>query len=370
MNLQEEIDKKSKEINADSYSMSVGEIISLYKEGELNIHPEFQRFFRWKAIQKTKLIESLLLNIPIPPIFVSQNSDGVWDVVDGLQRLSTILQFVGVYKDESGKVLPPLVLQGTKLLPSLEGMKFNDPNNPDHSFTPAEQRYLKRAKFSMNILLKESDPSSKYELFQRLNTGGTSLSEQEVRNCLMVMNDKQKFEYIKNMSEYIPFQETLRIGENYIQERYDMELAVRFICLRHDVISEIRNKADFGNYLNDKILSLFDDVTINWETEVDVFKRTFDVINEKLSDNAFLRYDVEKEKYKGGFNIGAFEIIAICLGKRNGVLPEDIDLSSRVIALWKHLAQKEINWKSNNAFGRLTKTLELGEKLYENKKFI
>ncbi|MBW4517427.1 MAG: DUF262 domain-containing protein [Timaviella obliquedivisa GSE-PSE-MK23-08B] len=69
--LQQEIDSKRQEIRSDGYSMSIGEWISLYEDGEIDIHPEFQRFFRWTNYQKTSLIESLLLGIPIPPIFVS-----------------------------------------------------------------------------------------------------------------------------------------------------------------------------------------------------------------------------------------------------------------------------------------------------------
>jgi len=100
MALQEEINEKKKEISTDGYPMSIGELMSLYKEGELDIHPEFQRFFRWSIQQKSKLIESILLGIPIPSIFVSQRQDGIWDVVDGLQRLSTIFEFIGLLRDE------------------------------------------------------------------------------------------------------------------------------------------------------------------------------------------------------------------------------------------------------------------------------
>jgi len=74
-----------KEIRTDGYAMSIGEWISLYENKEIDIHPEFQRFFRWSINQKSNLIESILLGIPIPTIFVSQRKDGVWDVVDGLQ---------------------------------------------------------------------------------------------------------------------------------------------------------------------------------------------------------------------------------------------------------------------------------------------
>ena len=105
MSLQNEIDLKSKEIHTENLSMSIGEVISMYNDGDLDIHPEFQRFYRWTLNQKSKLIESILLNIPIPSIFVAQRKDGVWDVVDGLQRLSTIFEFIGVLKDEYHKKL-------------------------------------------------------------------------------------------------------------------------------------------------------------------------------------------------------------------------------------------------------------------------
>lgn len=104
MSLQDEISARASQIYRESYQMSIGELINLYKDEELDIHPEFQRVFRWTEYQKTKLIESIMLNIPIPPIFVSQNEDGVWDVIDGVQRLSTIFEFIGIFKDEDGKL--------------------------------------------------------------------------------------------------------------------------------------------------------------------------------------------------------------------------------------------------------------------------
>jgi hypothetical protein len=95
--------------------------MSIYEKHEVDIHPEFQRFFRWSLRQKSRLIESLLLGIPIPQIFVAQRPDGVWDVVDGLQRLSTIFQLAGILLGEHGETLEPLPLEGTTYLPSLQG---------------------------------------------------------------------------------------------------------------------------------------------------------------------------------------------------------------------------------------------------------
>ena len=103
MSLQKEIDRKKQNIQTGRYSLDIGAIISMYREGEIDLHPEFQRFFRWNRLQKSRFIESLLLGIPIPSIFVYQRDNGVWDVIDGVQRLSTIFEFVGILRDEKGK---------------------------------------------------------------------------------------------------------------------------------------------------------------------------------------------------------------------------------------------------------------------------
>src|ERR1039457_2271913 len=124
--LESDIEAKAQEIHADAYPMSIGELLSLYRDGELDIHPEFQRFFRWSDLQKSTFIESILLCIPIPSIFVAQRNDGVWDVVDGVQRLSTIFEFTGILKNEKGQTLPELRLVATDYLPHLKAMKWED----------------------------------------------------------------------------------------------------------------------------------------------------------------------------------------------------------------------------------------------------
>lgn len=365
MALIDEINARSKEIFADNYAISIGEILSMYNDGDIEIHPEFQRFFRWTSSQKTKLIESFLLNIPVPPIFVSQREDGIWDVVDGLQRLSTIFQFIGVYRNEKGELDPPLVLEETKLLPGLKGKVYRNDEDKENSFSEVERRYLKRAKLDLIILRKESDSSSKYELFQRLNTGGTSLSDQEVRNCLMVMYNRDLFERIQEMSQYSNFVETLRINEKSFSERYDLELVTRFICLRTENIDNLKKVQDFGSYLDDRIIELFNNGKINWDEEERIFKSTFDIINEALGDEAFCKYDIESGKFKGRFYTSAFEIIAIGLGRHHNHVPTKEDLKDKIINLWKTIEEENISWKGYNASGRLDKTISLGNRLYE-----
>ena len=121
MRLADEIKAARKEIVADGYEMSIGELINLYRDEELTIDPAFQRLFRWDDTRKTRFIESLLLGIPIPPIFVFQTENGVWELIDGLQRLSTIFQFINVLKGDRAEELGTLVLSGTNFLPALAG---------------------------------------------------------------------------------------------------------------------------------------------------------------------------------------------------------------------------------------------------------
>ena len=198
--LSEKIKELKKEIVSDSYSMSIGELISLYTDEELDIHPRFQRLFRWTPYQKTRFIESILLNIPIPPIFVSQNEEGIWDVIDGVQRLSTIFQFVGKLKDQEGQLVELLKLEGTKALPELQGLSWESDSSPDFEIPKDVKLDFKRARIVVNIVKKESDTSAKYELFQRLNTGGSNLSEQEVRNCLILMSNPVFYDFLERLS--------------------------------------------------------------------------------------------------------------------------------------------------------------------------
>lgn len=93
--LEQQIQSNRNSLKADRLDMSFGEIINIYNDGLLIVDPEYQRTFRWSTYQQTKFIESVLLGIPIPPIFVAEDSNGIWEIVDGLQRISTILSFLG-----------------------------------------------------------------------------------------------------------------------------------------------------------------------------------------------------------------------------------------------------------------------------------
>lgn len=256
MKLIDQINKKRKEIKTDGYPVSIGEWISMYEKNELDIHPEFQRFYRWSPAQKTSLIESILLGIPLPPIFVSQRPDGVWDVVDGLQRLSTLFQFIGILKDEEGLDVEPLVLQKTKYLPALENIQWKDESEPKNSLSSDLQLVIKRSKISASIVLKESDETAKYDLFQRLNTGGSELSPQEVRNCLLVMANKPLFDWLKSLPSNENFIFTTALSDRPLEEAYDVELALRFVILALIPEQEMKSVGDVGTFLTDRMTEI------------------------------------------------------------------------------------------------------------------
>jgi len=308
--LRAQIEARSKEIATDAYAMSVGEIFSIYQDNEIDIHPEFQRFFRWSNLQRSKFVESILLGIPLPSIFVAQRDDGAWDLIDGLQRVSTLLQLAGELKDENGSPVAPLALLKTNYLPALEGMTWEGPN----ALPSSAKLRIRRARIDLKIVLNTSDPSAKYELFQRLNTGGSIATDQEVRNCLLIMINKPVFEFVNELSQFPAFRETVPLSERQLIERYDLELICRFIILRRIDEAKIRDIRDLGEFLTTSLRDLAQQNTINFETERAAFQNTFTVLNDALGDDAFKKFDVQKARVQGAFLISLFETLALGIG--------------------------------------------------------
>ncbi|MFN0312442.1 DUF262 domain-containing protein [Kurthia sp. ISK08] len=315
MTLQNEIDQKVKEIHTDGYPMSLGELINMYRDGELYLQPDFQRFFRWNDTQKTRFIESILLGIPIPSIFVARGESGIWDVIDGLQRLSTILEFVGILKGKDGETLSPLALQGTKFLPSLKGKKWEDKYDLENSFTPEQRIDFKRSKLDVKIIKKGSDEEAKFELFQRLNTGGSSLTNQEIRNCLMIMSNKDFYEWLFSLSQNSDFQDTLPLTDKQLIEREDIEIALRFFVYRHLDVSILSGSEDMGEFLTNSMLDILKSDDFDLENEAMIFKKTFSLLNNILGENSFKKFDATKNKFLGAFLVSSFEMISIGISK-------------------------------------------------------
>ncbi|MCP1319414.1 DUF262 domain-containing protein [Halomonas sp. 707B3] len=364
MSLENEVSEKRKEIRTDGYAMSLSEWVSLYESKEIDIHPEFQRFFRWSDVQKTNLIESILLGIPIPPVFVSQRKDGIWDVVDGLQRLSTIYQFMGVLKDENSNNIRPLTLSGTKYLPSLEGKFWNNPEDPDNSFSQELRLIIKRSKINVSIILKESDETAKYDLFQRLNTGGSDLSPQEVRNCILVMLNKEFYTWLQSLASYSAFQECVALSDRPIQESYDLELALRFIIFSCIDASELDQLGDVGIFITERMRSIAIDPDFDQADWESLFKRTFDLLQNSLAEESFKRYSIEKQKFTGGFLLSQYEVIAYGIGYNIKAGNPVHDVKAKAESIWSDNRYTDWSGSGITATRRLPRILPFGREVF------
>lgn len=364
MSLIEEVNEKRKEIRTDGYAMSISEWASLYENKEIDIHPEFQRFYRWSDAQKTNLIESILLGIPIPPVFVSQRKDGIWDVVDGLQRLSTIYHFMGTLKDENSNNIDSLMLTGTKYLPSLEGKKWNNPDDIDNSFSQELRLIIKRSKINVSIILKESDETAKYDLFQRLNTGGSDLSPQEVRNCILVMINKNFYTWLQSLASYEPFQECISLSDRPLSESYDLELALRFLIFTLIDEQELLRIGDVGVFITEKMRIIAADTNFNKVTWEALFKKTFDFLSKELSDESFKRFSISKNKFTGGFLLSQFEVVAYGIGFNINKNVHIKNVSEKAASIWSNNQYTDWSGSGITATRRLPKILPFGREVF------
>jgi hypothetical protein len=364
MCLEIHVENKAREIHTEKYSMSIGEIISMYQDKELDIHPDFQRFFRWLPLQKTKLIESILLGIPIPTIFVSQNAEGVWDVIDGVQRLSTILEFTGFLKKTDGSPVPASTLVKTEYLPALEGKKWD-------IFPQSLKLDFKRKRLDFQIISRTSDSDTKYDLFQRLNTLGSRLSDQELRNCLLIMLNKDWYEWLKTTSEIESFKKCIGFSDKQTKEKFDMEIALRLLLFYDADIPDVKGMADVNDFLTEKMKKVAIDIGYDQEKEKNVFKKTFDYIDERLGEDSFRKYDTIDERFKGTrFLISAFEAVALGIAynmKNNTIKSTTADEFVEIIkAMWNDQVFSVNIGSGSNAKTRLPFMMEYGRKLFSD----
>lgn len=314
--LRDEIDRAQRSVKTDAYQMSVGEVVTMYKDSELVINPDFQRLFRWEIGQKSKFIESILLGIPLPPIFVFERENSVWELIDGLQRVSTILEFMGLLKDsETGAVKPPSVLTGTTYLPSLNNTVWERSHqiadiaeNDQIELDKSLQLAIRRARIGVEILKRPSDSNTKYDLFQRLNAGGTPANAQELRNCIIIMIDNQYFQHLKNLSNSTSFREVLAATEDQIERQRHMEYASRFVV--HTSI-DYEGKLDVEEFIDNSMIKLAGEgVSSAGEAK---FRDTFDLLQSAFGKDALRR--IEDGRHQGRVSLAAFECIAVGIGR-------------------------------------------------------
>ncbi|WP_424136320.1 DUF262 domain-containing protein [Roseomonas chloroacetimidivorans] len=314
--LKQEVESAQRAVRTDAYQMSIGEVVSMYREGDLVINPNFQRLFSWNDSQKSKLIESLLLGIPIPSIFVFETEDARWELIDGLQRISTVLEFMGILKDtKAGTEYPPSVLEATKYLPSLHNVVWEKsdrvtdvPLEEQVELDKSYQLTIRRARIGVEILKRPSDNNTKYDLFQRLNAGGTQANAQELRNCIVIMVNEAYFNFMQNLAEIDDFRTVVAATEDQIERQRHMEYAARFLV--HNYV-EYDGRLDVEEYIDNGILKL---AVANEQVEARYrFSETFKLLRGVFGGNALRR--ITAGTHSGRVTLVAFESIAVGIGK-------------------------------------------------------
>ncbi|WP_406819237.1 DUF262 domain-containing protein [Pseudomonas sp. KnCO4] len=368
MSLMDEIKSARKKVVTDGYEMSVGEIINLYRDGELVIDPVFQRLFRWDDERKTRFIESVILGIPIPPIFVYQDQNGVWELIDGLQRLSTILQFTGDLKGAKADELGPLVLNGTRFLPSLNGMRWKESaEGAEDGFSQSQQIEIKRARLRVEILKSDSDESAKFELFQRLNTGGVSLTEQEVRNSMAISIDKEFYDWLIRCSQRESFVTCTDLTDYAIESQLGVELALRFFAFRS---IPYESGMDVHEYLDDALIRLASNREFDRVGEEQVFSQTFDFLESALGASSFKRWN--GRAFTGKFLMSVFELLSTSVSHHVNTMgqmgDQERDQLIRETAqeIWSNPIFLQYSGAGIRGTTRLTKLLPLAPNLIEN----
>lgn len=214
----------------DQARYPLNSLSTIFKDYDLN--PEYQRKKVWDISRKSKLIESLIINIPIPPIFLYEVALNEFEVMDGLQRISTIIGFLN----------NEFELVDLEIWSELNGKKFDD-------LLPDFQNSIKRRYLSASIILKETNADKnkqdklKQLVFERLNTGGIKLSPQEIRNATSVGNlnnmvnllgdNNFEFKVMINYPRGIP-------NEDSVDRMFDRELVLRFFAYKDALANNVR----------------------------------------------------------------------------------------------------------------------------------
>lgn len=255
-------------INTQPYDLSVHTLLEQWEDKLLGI-PEIQREYVWDNGRASRLIESLILNIPVPPLYFAETDDARFEVIDGHQRVRSIARYLS----------NEFALSGLGVLAEFKGMRF-------FQLPEREQRFLKTRSLRVVIITHESHPSMKFEVFERLNTGGISLNAQELRNSLYRGTFNRE---LKSLAKNEAFRTC--IGTRAPRRRMvDEELVLRFFPLRD---THAAYKPPLKRVLND-CMDAHRDPDDDWLAERrQIFVDTMSVVASVLGEQSFRLIDKE-----------------------------------------------------------------------------
>ena len=297
--LKEQIETQRNLLSTDRLDVSFGEIMSMYERREIIIRPAFQRYFRWDLDQKTRFMESILLGIPIPPIFVAEDGDGVWELVDGLQRISTVLSFFGILRneDEAGRYKK----NNWKLAP---GERIEALKGFTYETLPNQFRLnVKRATCRVEILRWNRNYDMRFELFNRLNTGGSPLTSQEIRNCIYRDISTKFNDFLNKIAKDNNFLTLIDLEDEKYEQLYHEELALRFISLykNQNITTSI------SQHMTSFMKGALDNPNFDYDRYEKIFSNVFHLLN-PLGKTIFRQKD-------GRFATALYDVITIGVGE-------------------------------------------------------
>ena len=298
--LESELSQARTNLATERLDMSFGEIMNIYQDGDILISPEFQRLYRWSDYQKTRFIESILLGIPVPPIFVAEDENGKWELVDGLQRLSTIFSFFGILKKNESELDQEKnnwIFTEGEIINSLEGKSRDD--------LPLKfQTAIKRSVCRVEILHWDGENNTlKYELFNRLNTGGSTATEQEIRNCIFRGKTSTFNNFLKRLASNEILNKLVIPSKKQEEELYLEELVLRFVSLHYATEGE-DIKENISKYMTSFMRKSVNDDTFPYVEFENIFNRTLTLLD-NLNDEKVFRAE------RGPFSNNIYDIVIL-----------------------------------------------------------
>jgi hypothetical protein len=221
----EQLNTERQKVDVSVHNFSVRELVRMMAEDELNVAPAYQRKFRWDDAASSLFIESVFLGLPVPPIFVATNVGYQWEVVDGLQRLSSLTYFTAESSEQSLRVGKdaPLVLTSLEKLSQLNGVTHA-------ALSRNLQVYFGRQPLQVVSLTDKSDLEVRFDVFERLNRGGITLTAQEVRACVY-RGDFNNF--IEELSGNPNFRGLLKLQQKAQSDGTKVEEVLKFFAYKN-----------------------------------------------------------------------------------------------------------------------------------------
>lgn len=276
-------------LRTETYDFTVSTLVDYLKEGHISI-PKFQRGYVWNKTQASRLIESLIINCPIPVIYLSQNNDETLSVIDGNQRVNSINLFLN---DE-------YELKGLSAYPELEGLFYSD-------LDPRFQRHILNRTLRCICILKDTHPQIKFDVFERLNTGSVKLSAHELRHGLYMGTLMKKIESLSRNGVF----KKLTMTENDKRMKAD-ELILRFFAFASGWENYNKPLADFLNKYCERNRNMSDGDLLALESQ---FLNTLNTVNAVLGNKSFRTFDQQHKSPK--FNAALFDAQMIAFAELN-----------------------------------------------------